>query len=230
MAAKTLAQLRTAARQRAGMENSTFITDAELTSIINQEAADLYDLLTTQFEDYYTSTTPSTFTLTSASNLQSLPADFFKLRGVDYQAAGVWVDLDRVSFRDRNVLRRGLFYGGAPWRAYDLVGAKLMILPSDDASGSYRLWYIPTYTDLVGDSDPLDVIQNWDEHVIVGAAITMLNKEESDTTALMGIKMTIRQRIIDASSKRDAGTVPRIVDVRDADDGLAFGMRRGWWK
>ena len=41
----TLAEMRTAARQYADQENSQFVSDAELTRIINNSIAELYDLL-----------------------------------------------------------------------------------------------------------------------------------------------------------------------------------------
>ena len=47
----TLTQLIAAVRQRADFVNSQFVTDAELTSYINQSYFELYDLLIQKYGD-----------------------------------------------------------------------------------------------------------------------------------------------------------------------------------
>jgi hypothetical protein len=78
-----LSDLRTLVRQRADQENSQFVTDEELRQYINRGYAELYDLLVTNAtsEDYFLNS--STVTLVSGTQTYDLPADFYKLRGVD---------------------------------------------------------------------------------------------------------------------------------------------------
>jgi len=109
----TLAQLRTAIRQRADMVNSTFISDAELNSYINQSYFELYDLLVQKYGDNYYVATPVQFdcdgssqqyALPNGTNFSGAPA-FYKLLGVDLQLANQndsFVTIRPFNFSDRN--------------------------------------------------------------------------------------------------------------------------------
>ena len=57
MATFTEATLRSRARRMADMENSTFVSDAEIRDYINSAYAELYDLVIEKYEDYYVSST-----------------------------------------------------------------------------------------------------------------------------------------------------------------------------
>lgn len=216
-----LSDLILAARQRADMVNSTFIQDAEWTSYINNSYAELYDLLVSRFEDYYSKTT--TFTLTS-SNSQNLPADFYKVRGVDFQLSpGDWATLRKFNFSERNridnvTLRtvRGQFD-----KQYRVMGGRLLVLPENNAAGTYRLWYIPRYTKLVNPTDDAGDVLDFEEYIIVDAAIKALVKEESDTQVLLLVKQQLKDRIEAMAANRD--TEPeRIADVTDLNGRLFY--------
>ena len=51
MATFTEADLRTRARRRADMENSTFVTDAEIQDYLNSSIAELHDFMVKSYED-----------------------------------------------------------------------------------------------------------------------------------------------------------------------------------
>ena len=156
-ASATLSDLKTRARQRADMVNSTFIADAELLNYINASYAELYDIMVQTYEDYYTTST--TFTLTSSdSGVYSLPADFYKLRGVEYQLSGEFVTLYPYDWNTRNLRQRSLrrLYVGDLQMTYRIVGSDLRMEPRDNANGDFQLWYVPSYTPLSSDSDVVD--------------------------------------------------------------------------
>ena len=212
----TLAELKTRARERADQTNSTFISDSELLSYINSSYAELYDILVSRFEDYYT--TSVTFSIASG-NSYSLPSDFYKLRGVDYNISGDnYVTLQKFNFHDRNgrnpntslFVDRGLY--GNKLR-YRVLANELILEPSESAVGNYKLWYIPTYTRLASDSDTVDGINGWEEYIVVDVAIKMLSKEESSTTHLDTEKEALLKRIRDMAQNRDANAPERIADV-----------------
>jgi hypothetical protein len=71
---------------------------------------------------------------------------------------------------------------------------------------------LPTY--LTSDSDLFDGYSGWEEYVIVDAAIKCLEKEESNTAALMNRKAYLIKRIEEAAGNRDAAFSPRIADTR----------------
>ena len=96
----TLSELRTLALQRADKENSRFISTAEANNYINLAYGELYDLLVSQFADYYSTTV--NFTL-SGTNTYALPADFYKIRGLDYLiSANNYVTVFPFNFNERN--------------------------------------------------------------------------------------------------------------------------------
>src|SRR5512139_1095957 len=101
---RTLADLRTAAKERADLVASAFVTDAEWLRYINGSATWLYGLLVTKVEDYNITTAPEQ-TTDGLTDKLALPADFLKLRGVDLKTPGTpsgWTSLRPFQFAERN--------------------------------------------------------------------------------------------------------------------------------
>jgi hypothetical protein len=195
----TLLDLKTAVRQRADMENSSFVSDTELLSLINNSYAELYDSLVSRFEDYYSK--KDTFSL-SGTNTHTLPSDFYKIRGLDYTTGvGTSESVSKWNFSDRNSSQLGHFRSP---RKYRIMGQSLTILPAESADGSYVMWYIPRYSKLNLDTDTLSDVMDFDEYIIVDSAIKCLVKEESDPTILLSIKEGLKQRILALASNRDS--------------------------
>lgn len=223
--AEMLSSLRTRVRARADMKNSNFVEDSELNQYINSSYQELYDLLVASFEDYYTAA-PTSFTI-SSGNTYTLPADFYKLRGVDSSIDGVnYYTMQPFDFANRNNFNNtvGVLNSYQFQNQYRIVGDKIYITPEDNAAGSYRIWYVPRATTLSTDSSTLDGINGWEEYVVVDAARKCLAKEESDTSFLVQEKEMLRQRIITMSARRDAGMPKSITDVGEA---LYSGYLRG---
>lgn len=216
--ATTLANLRTYVRQQADQESSTFISDSELNRYINQGGTELHGLLSTLYEDYYL--TSVNFTLSTA-NTYTLPANFFKLRGLDYSNAGDWITVPRFSFEERNKWQNRYSLGDLQvWRAYRLMQGAIYVLPEDDYAGNYRLWYLYGYTPMASDSDTLSDLMGWDEYVVLYAALKCLKKEESDSSALQMDLEKLKQRIQAEASNRDAAGPEKIHVASGTDD---------WW-
>lgn len=221
--ATTLLQLKTRARERADMVNSQFISDSELTSYINASYAELYDLLVQTYEDYYI-TGPTSFTLTSDdAGVYSLPSDFYKLRGLDFQSGGSWIELYPYDWNTRNQENRTLsrYYTEGASRSYRLLSSNLRIEPDDGADGTYRIWYVPSYTALSADTDNIDSMisrNNWEEFIIIDAAMKMLAKEESDTRHLVAEKAAVKRRIESAAGDRDIDQPERVSDTTNRSD------------
>lgn len=220
----TLAQMREKVRQRANMENSTFVSDPELDGYINASYGELYDILVSRFEDYFVQT--ATFTI-SSGNSSPLPANYYKTRGVDFQLSpNEWSTLRKWNFEERNRIDRARtrLLTGANDRVYRIVGGNVLILPEDKAPGTYRHWFIPRFTPLVLDTDVMGDVLDFEEYVVVDPAMKCLIKEESDIQALMVIKQGLKARIEAMSSNRD--TEPeRITDVNRAMDDDAWFFR-----
>lgn len=224
----TLAQLRDAVRQRSDMERTQFIKDPELTAYINGSYGELYDILVSRFEDYYSEQV--SFSLASGVSTYALPADFYKMRGLDYQVSAPddWETVRPLPFGERNTRNRTvnrLIYGVRPIN-YRILGGSLKFFPESQADGSYRMFYIPRFTPLAADGDVMGDVLDFEEYVIVDAAIKCVVKEESDPQALMLQKQQLRERIQAMASNRDAGDPERITDVSFQTNEASFFFPR----
>lgn len=224
--ATTLLNIRNRCRQRADMVNSQFVSDAEILGFVNASYAELYDLLIQTYEDYFV--TSETFTLvTSDSGVRALAADFYKLKGVDFQLNGQYITLYPYNWNTRNIRQRAVsrLSIGDYDLSYKILGSNIRFEPRDNATGTYQLWYIPAYTALSADTDNIDSVitrNNWEEYIVIDASIKMLEKEESNTLHLEREKKAMIKRIESSAGDRDVDQPERVSDVSkqsNSDDG-----------
>lgn len=236
----TLAQLRTLAQQESDMVNTTFITDAEWTSYINQSYFELYDILVQKYGDDYfanhaeltTDGTTQLYPLPNGTLYGSAPL-FYKLLGVDLNLApgsnDSWVTIRRFNMADRNrysVPNFQSFYGVTNLR-YKLEGSNIWLTPIPTAGQTIRLWYVPRLTPLSGESDTCDGISGWTEYIVVDAAIKAKDKEESDTSVLLARKAGLISRIESAAENRDAANPATVSDNSASDTWWPSGSGNG---
>lgn len=225
----TLLELRTASRQRADMVNSTFVSDTEFNSYINQSYFELYDLLTTVYEDYYVAP-PVIFQTDGQIQQYPLPdgvlyngaPPLYKLMGVDLGLASTtnaWVTLEKYDFIQRNMYifpQLTSTYLGVFNLRYRLVGDTLMFIPTPSGGQFIRLWYQPRLQTLSFDTDKADGISGWNEYIVCDAAFKARQKEEDDISCniLAGQKMALIKRIEESAMNRDIGQPDTISDTR----------------
>lgn len=214
---QTLLQLKTRVREEADMENSDFISDSELLSYINSSYAELYDLLVETYDDYYL--TSAEETIAAGTSTLTLPATFYKLRGVDLKlSTNDYAALSKFNFNERNRLNSANFLFGSNSTTaasrYRLMGNTINLEPSDNAAGTYKVWYTPAITLLSTDTDTVDGVNGWEEYIIVDAAIKCLSKEESSTTVMERRKEALTRRIQKMASERDSGSPDSVQNVR----------------
>jgi hypothetical protein len=212
MSTTTLLQFKTRARDASDMGGSLFVSDDELTIYVNSSAQELYDLLVASFTDLYTVKSSSQTPTTTAA--LTLPADFYKLRGVDYQiSSSEWVDVQQFSFQERNnnnSLALGSFNRMQDIR-YRLTGSSILLTPENKAlNNTFRMWYVPVMSELVDDTDTFDGINGWEQYIVIDAAIKMLNKEESDSSNLVLQKKQLKERIQAMAQNRDSAN-PEVI-------------------
>lgn len=250
-----LAQIRLKAQQRADRVNSSFVTTSEWNSYINQAMFELYDLLVTEYEDYFIAPIPAQFTVNGSQFLYPLPdglltfnngldisqapfiaPPFYKLSGVDLalnNATNGYVTLNRFNFINRNQFvypnTASTIYGVFNMQ-YRIMGNNLEFIPTPSAGQQIRLWYIPRLQELLLDTDTTTIgISGWIEYVIVRAAYYALTKEESDTMPLVQQLEFVKDRIESAASNRDAGRPDTISDSRStSSNGYGNGFGGGW--
>jgi len=225
MATLTLAELRTAARQEADKENDFHVSEAELTRYINVAIAELYDMLVSAYGNEYFTKQGTPFQ-TNNGNTYPLPADFYKMTGVDvnYSPGNKPIALKPIPFHERNFYR--VPGPRIPYQLkYMIVGNDIVLVPNPNSGYTITLWYIPKCTYLVNDNDTFNGYNGWEEYVIVWAAIKMLAKEESETSELHGQLEMLKRRINMMAENRDAGEVAKITDVTPINE---WGYFQQW--
>ena len=157
----TLAQLRTASRQRADMVNSTFVSDPELNSYINASYYELYDLLVQKYgNDYFMK--EYSFQLQGNISQYPLPADFFKLLGVDLQISDGpdgYVSLRPFTLVERNRYSTANVqtWIGVTNLRYRISAGNLWFTPSPQTGQTIRIWYVPRLSELVDPVTPAPI-------------------------------------------------------------------------
>lgn len=218
--ATTIAQLVTRALQRADLDGSTFVTEAEVIGYINVAMAEIHDLIVQKYEDYYMSDTSIDI---GASNPANLPSDFYKALGVDLQTGGINYRLRPYSFQERNAFNSPANLAVTPSAVrYHIQGSQIKFIPSS-ASGTATLYYVPEaqqfatsgsgYADVTVATKAPALATGYEEFLVVDAAIKCLLKEEADVRPHLAQKKALIQRIEDAASNRDAGEPYAITDV-----------------
>ena len=145
MATFTESDLRTRARRRADMENSTFVTDAEIQDYLNSSISELHDYMVKSYEDYFVS--EQTYSVPIATGGANLPDDFYKALGVDYNSGGITSSLKAYSFSERNIYNTP--YAVIDRLAepmYKVEGNKIKLIPNNSQSGTITLYYVPQAT------------------------------------------------------------------------------------
>lgn len=246
----SLGELRTRSQQRADRLNSQFVTLPEWNFFINQAMFELYDLLVTEYEDYFVAP-PATFQVNGNTFLYPLPdglipmldqngqtfipEPFLKLIGVDLalnSSANGYVSVNQFNFSDRNKFvypnSASTIYGVFNLQ-YKLLGNKIEFIPTPSAGQQIRLWYIPRLRTLLADNDISTIgFSGWLQYVIVRAAKYALDKEESDTSKLDQELAFLVKRIEASAMNRDAGMPATISDVRGRNNGWGNGGSDGF--
>lgn len=212
MATVTLSDLRTRVRQRANMENSTFVTNAELNVYINQAIADLRDKMISKVgEDYFAD--EELYSLQSNVDTYALPNDFYKILYVEVKGDdGYYYKMRRFEVSERNFGASPINYY-IPDIRYRLRGNNIVFTPQNLIGGrEVRMTYVPIPTELSLNTDTLQGYNGWETYVIVYAARMALVKEESDTSQLDAELLRLDGRMESMSDNRDQAEPARIYD------------------
>ena len=143
--AVSLASIETQVRQRAQMENSTFITSAEMLSYINASGCELYELLVAaRGKEYYLSS--QTIVTTSGVSGYALATNFYEVVGIDLAVGGRSVTLQRYEFAERNRFQNPVVVPAFTPLVYGIEGTTLRLLPTPTSAQTVTVWYVPAPT------------------------------------------------------------------------------------
>ena len=224
----TLAQLRLDARlyadQRPGSADS-FITETELTRLVNMKRRELYDILVAaRGADYFA--TETTIAIASDISRYNLPADFYELASLTLE----WTDQDKELMFPVGSTRLRIAFDGN-WRkwsrydakAYRLRASQLEFLPTPTSGVTARLQYVPVCVDLVADGDTDNWINGWEKMLTLGVAIEMREIEKRPSNALVAMYQEQLERVEALKDERDAEAPKEIIDER------RLRVRQGWY-
>lgn len=233
-----LSDLLTLIRQRSNMENNQYVTDAELTTYINNSLAELDDILVSRYEDYNWSSFLATLPSDGVSNTITLPSTVYKVRGLDYQNQGQggppWYTLYQFMNNERNRWNNSLANITAPYGkmrlSFRVAAQTIIIQPQAQAGGTYQVWFTPKYVPLVNPTDTVATYmdtQAWIEYAVVDCCIKICNKQNLDPSAFMQEKQALRERVVNVAKNRSSAGPKRVANVRFDGDG-DWSMLYGW--
>lgn len=253
----SLGELRLRSQQTADRVDSKFVTTSEWNSFINLAMDELYDIIVTAYEDYFSSSivyintngTTSGYPFPNGYNnfiggintgIAGAPAKpIYKLVGVDLgvnTSNNAWVTLERFNNIDRNNYvypnSTSTIYGVYNMR-YRPMGNFLELIPTPSGNQQLRLRYVPILTALLQDIDLSTIgYSGWLRYPIVRAAKYALDKEEGSDTSRFDTEIVfLKQRIEQAAQGRDAG-IPDTISATRKDPlygGTGWGAGQGGW-
>lgn len=218
---RTLTNMLLDIRQRTNQENSTFVTDAELTEYLNQSLAELWTrLIQCQGQPLYRSST--TYTVTSSTSLQALPSDFFAVQEVTATIGGFSGALQPFMASERGYLKNGAIWTPECGVQYRIQAGNIEFLPASQ-SFTAQLFYSPTQPRLSAGSDTFDGFGGWEMAAIYDTCAVVAAKEESDPGFHIAQRERIYSHIETLAAQRDASNPERVQEVIGVSDSM------GWW-
>lgn len=233
----TLTTLQTRVKQRANLEvasSAVLYTTSELTDLINEGIAELYQPLTSSDgQTFYLEST--TFTTNASTDTYAIGtgqpinvADFYKLRGVDITFGQNIVNTARpFMWNERNkykwlpgwiyttpVAYRMVGSGGVGTGSLNIKGA-IKLIPSPPGQFNITVWYVPVPPVLVSGSDAFDGVDGFEEAIVCYAAARLLLKQRRFDHATVLQQEMERQldRARAAMGTHDEGEPERVTDV-----------------
>ena len=217
MATYDLAAIRGTVRLRGNYESSIKYTDTYINTEIQSAAAEWYELIADTHEGWWTK--DGTVSTTGAQQFVALPADCWRVSGIDLLSGSDYLTLDQITIADRN--RFGT--SNAQPRAYRLSSRGAELYPTPDTTYTIRITYTPTYTQL-SDGVFVDYHNDWHDYIIVGALKRLAERMKSPMAAEHGAELArVKQRIVEGASQRKSAE-PEYLNLRER-----YGMYEEWY-
>ncbi len=228
-----LSAIRTRIRQRTDNEHtgSSFVTDSELTGLVNVSYSELYGELVRA--GLHMSESVQTVTATGASTY-ALNSDLFAVIGV-FRVDGT----HRSRLVRHSVRHRPDTSVKGPASSYRVIGTTVTFHPLP-VSGTYEVVYVPVPGTLSADADTVEGILGWEEYLVLDVSIKVLDKEETDARHLRAERERLLARIRDEAALEEMSEGSYIDNVRSrnsgTDDEAEYNAYRGvrgsssWWR
>jgi hypothetical protein len=224
-------------RQRTGTVNNDAVTDEEITTMANLALANLDLLLATTYEDYRMYPFLATLAGGPGNNMIPLPADFLKLRGVDYGGPNQWITLYGFGLQERNrfsnpVVALSFPYLDGASRRVRVMDNFIYIEPAQLAGGQYQVWVTPKFAPLV---NPTDLLPNymdtegWVEYAVASAGVKIYTKLLLPAQAFLEDRAYYEGLVRNGAANRMSNGPKVMQNVRNGqDNGYPFGSGGGF--
>lgn len=143
-----------------------------------------------------------------ASYVRSSPYREVPLDRFAFAERGVWDERDLAIPNPGQIVRWDVRYQGQ-----DGSDARFVFDRQPEVGATYWVYTIRSAPELEGDGEVFDGINGWEDEAVYTTAILLLQAEESDTSALMMERETIRARIKGLAPKRVAGRSKVVASV-----------------
>ena len=221
----TVTELIAATRQRANMENTSFVTDDEILYLLNRAHTELYDAVVQTYEEYFLESV--SVPIVSGTDTYSLPDNFYKVLGVDLSIdAERAISLKRFVFTERNKYKTTIYAPHIPASIYlyAVQGMNLKLIPSPKENRNATLWFVPLPKKLVisnpgtNETDYVDIrLAMYDDYLVLDSAINIMLKEESNPAAYISERDGYMDSVIKSAANRDTNEPGRVTDVYSAN-------------
>lgn len=225
-----LSEIRDRIRWTTDTESDTLrVTDARLNALINEGIAELHDKLISGWGEAHTFAREP-ITLAVGTLTYNLPANFYKMAGVQYQDSNIWYRAEPLQAAEMDTYLNGLArLEPLPLRyaiTNDLAtraAARIDFIPVIPSRTLAYVNYWLTPPTLTLDTDELDGFAGFEEYVVLWVSIRVLNRDEQDSSQLQ-VQLAQQDARINAMRPRDATENRTIVDSQ----GLLSNNSRLW--
>jgi hypothetical protein len=193
----------------------TFVKRADASQWANDALMKMHYLFCNSGQEYFKSF--QDYTLIGGTDQYDLPTDIHKPLGADeITSSGYRWRLGRYGWQERDKYQGAVGESSVAWSQYEylVIGQKLELIPKP-STGTIRLYYIPQYTKLVNDTDPVSqfIFEGWEQYAVLHVAINARDKQEVDYSQLAAERDQLWQMFVDFLAPRDAGEPKHVVDV-----------------
>lgn len=195
MSSITLASIRSTIRTRGDCPLSRKFTDAYVNAEAQTSWADLHELIEDVNEGYWDK--DGTISTTASTAFVALPADCWKVKGIDILDGGEYRELRQIAIGERNR------YGSSQDMpdAYRLTERGADLYPTPNAVYTLRVTYARVVTPL-SESSPTVMPNEWHDYVIWSAILRIATSEERPINEYAAMLEQSKQRITRGASKR----------------------------
>ncbi len=207
-------------RQRTNQENSTFVTDSEITEYLNQELAELWTrLVLSQGQPFYrSSATIPVVAGTALYTIATYAPDFWTLQEMTATQNSIVAPMVPFMPSEHADLQNVSIYTACYSVRYRIQGTSIEFRPATEAFTA-TMYYTPYQPRLSAGGDTFDGFNGFEMCAIAGACATVMAKEESDPGFYLGQKQRFYEVAEKAAAHRDMANPERVQDVSGAFGG-----------